>query len=84
MGAVGEVSGICRTGSWKACHAEEQEASLCAWEDSGLLPGPGPGKVESCLAIEAETQYRRLGQGGYLVGRPKGLGWGLQGGLGPS
>ena len=53
-------------------------------EGSGLLPGPGPGKVESCQAEEAETQYRRLGQGGYLVGRPKGLGWGLQGGLGPS
>ena len=33
-------------------------------EDSGLLPGPGPGKVESCQAVEAETQYRRLGQGG--------------------
>ena len=50
MGAVGEVSGIRRTGSWKACHAEEREASLCAWggqrvaawprtREGGVLPG---------------------------------------------
>lgn len=53
-------------------------------EDSELLPGLGLGKVESCQALEEEARYRKLGQGGYLVGRLKCLRWRLQGGLGLS
>lgn len=42
-----------------------------------LLAGVGPREVEACQAVEE----RKVGPRGYLVERPKSLGWG-QGGVG--